>query len=604
MEDSLRALECLMCNPDLHGLLIKGPAGSGKSALIHSFSSAYTGKKALVIPQNITDEQLFGTIDLEEVLATGNMSFEPGLLGKEDGILLVDDVNLLPRNMSLALMDSVHRGRVHIEREGLSVSYPCRVKVVATANDREQPLNSAVNDLFDMCVVLAREPDQEKRVAVMRNVMGESQDELGQDQDLVDRINVGKANIKNVGISDDMLSVIVKVCDEYGTQGLRGELSAASVARASAALDGRREVESQDVEFALKVCVPHRRTRAKKKEKEEKEDRVLFYPNNILKKYLTREKPKPKEKKVQDMTEEELSEENVSSAADSGSSEKDPDDDVVFNMASLFDSIDLLEDSRKKRGMDTHLLRRYMKDTGRDGRYVSSRHAENTTDDLAIDATIRYAAPYQKKRRESTGRDGVIIMPSDLRQKVRERHTSCMFFFMIDNSGSLIIRARMRAVKAAIMSMLTDHYIRRDSVAIMTFNQDYIRMLLSPTRSVGGVQKVIEDIPAGSKTPLSGALVYMHEYVGQYLRKHPADVAFVVLMTDADANISIDPDKDPFEEALEIASRIRMDRLECAMVDIKVSNQVNDKARKLAYALQAPYYKIEDLKSSEEILNR
>jgi magnesium chelatase subunit D len=175
---------------------------------------------------------------------------------------------------------------------------------------------------------------------------------------------------------------------------------------------------------------------------------------------------------------------------------------------------------------------------------------------------------------------------------------------MVDNSGSLVIRARMRAVKAAIMSMLADHYVRKDSVAVMTFNEEFVGMLLPPTRSVGGVKKVVDDIPTGKKTPLSEALSFMHQYVGQYLRKHPSDVAFVILMTDAGANLAMNEGMDPFEESLDIASRIRMDRVEIALVDTKVSMEPNQKAKDLSYALLAPYYKIEDLRSSDNILHR
>jgi magnesium chelatase subunit D len=173
---------------------------------------------------------------------------------------------------------------------------------------------------------------------------------------------------------------------------------------------------------------------------------------------------------------------------------------------------------------------------------------------------------------------------------------------MVDNSGSLVIRARMRAVKAAIMSMLADHYVRKDSVAVMTFNEEFVGMLLPPTRSVGGVKKVVDDIPTGKKTPLSEALSFMHQYVGQYLRKHPSDVAFVILMTDAGANLALTEGNDPLEESIEIASHLRLDRMDCVLVDTKVSNEPNEKALRLSYALEAPYYKLEDLRSSDNIL--
>ena len=605
MDDALRALECLMVNPDLHGVLIRGPSGSGKSSLIHAFSRACTGRRAKVVPQNITDEQLFGSINLEEMLTTGNSEFEPGLLGDDGGVLLVDDINLLPRNTSLTLMESVCRGEVHVEREGISKRYACSVNVVATANDREQPLSSSLNDLFDMCVVIAREPDAEKRVEVMESVGSEDADDGGVDEGLVKRIGDARSIIDDVKIEDEMLEAIVEASERFGMQGHRGELSAARVCKASAALDGRLEVSEDDLAFALRVCVPHRRTRHKKDPKHV-EDQVLFFGDSHMRRFIHDERKELIEKGKKE------EEPDVGASATMDPSEfepvlkmdpDDPDQKVVLEMDKIFDSIDLLDDTRKKKNqMDAQQMRRYIKGAGKDGRYVSSRPADDSTEDLAVDATIRAAAPYQNRRRELTGRGGIIILPGDLRQKVREKHTSCLFFFMVDNSGSLVIRARMRAVKAAIMSMLADHYVRKDSVAVMTFNEEFVGMLLPPTRSVGGVKKVVDDIPTGKKTPLSEALVFMHQYVGQYLRKHPSDVAFVILMTDAGANLALTEGNDPMEEALDIASHLRLERMECALVDTKVSSEVNEKARKLSYALEAPYYKLEDLRSSDNIL--
>jgi len=605
MEDALRALTCLMADPKLHGLLIKGPAGSGKSALIHSFSRALTGRRAKVVPQNITDEQLFGSMDLEQVLTTGEMVFEPGLLGEDGGILLVDDINLLPRNTSLTLMDSVHRGSVHIEREGLSVSYDCSVSIVATANDREQPLGSAIADLFDMCIMLPRDPDSEKRFAVMSSVNSDDAQDVQQDPELLKRIERAQAIVESIEIPEEAYEAVVNACDRYGVQGMRGGLSAARVCRASAAIDGRTEIDEADIAFALKVCIPHRRTRMSKKN-DEPADRVEFFGDSHIKRFIHDER-KEIAKKIEEEKYKDPQDEAVVRPAETESVAKkknQEEEPLVLDMEKLYDTIDLLEDSRKKRGQDSQQLRRYIKGAGKEGRYVSSRPAENSTNDLAVDATVRHAAPYQRQRRELTGREGVIVMPSDLRQKVREKHTSCLFFFMVDNSGSLVLRARMRAVKAAIMSMLADHYVRKDSVAVMTFNEEFIGMLLPPTRSVGGVKKIVDDIPTGKKTPLSEALSFMHQYIGQYLRKHPSDVAFVVLMTDAGANLAMTEGNDPFEEALDVASHIRMDRMEAVLVDTLVSLEPNQKAIDLSYALLAPYYKIEDLRSSDDIFRK
>ncbi|MBO4357135.1 MAG: AAA family ATPase, partial [Candidatus Methanomethylophilaceae archaeon] len=260
MKVAERALTCLMVHPKLRGLLIKGPSGTGKSSFVHAFSQSYTGKRAKVIPQNITDEQLFGTINLERMLETGEAEFEPGILRDDDSVLLVDDINLLPKNTSLTLMESVHRGKVHVEREGVSETFHCSAKVVATANDREQPLSSSLSDLFDMCVIIRRNPDLQKRIDIMRIANDDDGDENVLDEDLRKRIDSARSIVEMVTLDDDILKAIVDASDRFGMRGHRGELSTARVCMASAALDGRKNVNEDDLSFALSVCVPHRRT--------------------------------------------------------------------------------------------------------------------------------------------------------------------------------------------------------------------------------------------------------------------------------------------------------------------------------------------------------
>lgn len=606
MDDAFRALCCLVIDPMLHSVLIKGPSGSGKSTFIYSFSEALIGGRPVTIPQNVTDERLFGSIDIEQALSTGNIEFEAGLMSDENAILLADDFNLFSGNMSLTIMNSVIRGKVHLEREGFSIEYPCATKIIATANDREQSISSAQLDLFDMCIVIPRGPNLSKRMKVIRFDSEDWQDE-GMDPMLVDRLEKAKARIDSIRVDDRTLKSIVEVMDRYGVEGIRGGLSAARVCRASAALRGHVMIDGDDISFALRVCTPHRSTR-RNTVSDVSPDRVQLFMNITGR---NRSEPhKEQEKEPEKETEAEAPKPSIDTEnlPDSYSDQESDDsqDTIVLEMDKIYDSLDLLEDARKKSSlMDKSLARRYYRTSDMHGRYVSSVPADNDTEDLAIDATIRYAAPYQKRRRESDlygDRGNVIILPSDLRKKVREKKTSCLYYFMIDNSGSLVVRARIRAVKAAIMSILTDHYVRKDRVAIMTFNEQFIGMALPPTRSVGRVKKIIDDIAVGTKTPLSESLVFMNRYVEQYLRKNKDSVVFVILITDAKANMALEKDHDPVEEAIGIASRIDLERMECAVVDSKISNEPNMNAIRLAKALRAPYYKLEDLRSSEDII--
>ena len=76
--------------------------------------------------------------------------------------------------------------------------------------------------------------------------------------------------------------------------------------------------------------------------------------------------------------------------------------------------------------------------------------------DLAFDATIRAAAPYQRLREDNGC--ALNIKEEDLRQKVREKRIGNTFLFAVDASGSMGARERMCAVKGAIFYMLQEAY--------------------------------------------------------------------------------------------------------------------------------------------------
>ena len=91
------------------------------------------------------------------------------------------------------------------------------------------------------------------------------------------------------------------------------------------------------------------------------------------------------------------------------------------------------------------------------GRYVGSRMPKGKASGLALDATLRAAAPHQVERRAaSVSQIAVLIEPWDIRDKVRESKSGSLVLFVVDASGSMGAQRRMVAVKGAIMSLLLD----------------------------------------------------------------------------------------------------------------------------------------------------
>ena len=68
------------------------------------------------------------------------------------------------------------------------------------------------------------------------------------------------------------------------------------------------------------------------------------------------------------------------------------------------------------------------------GRYVMARPAKGKTSDIAFDATLRTAAPFQIRRSEQRKKVAFAIEPSDLQRKVRVRKAANLILFAVDAS--------------------------------------------------------------------------------------------------------------------------------------------------------------------------
>jgi magnesium chelatase subunit D len=230
------------------------------------------------------------------------------------------------------------------------------------------------------------------------------------------------------------------------------------------------------------------------------------------------------------------------------------------------------------------------------GRYVSARPASERNPDIAFDATLRAAAPFQLRRAPSRSGLALAIVPSDLQAKVRVRRASNLILFVVDASWSMAVAERMSATKGAILSLLTDAYQRRDRVGLIVFQKDRALTVLPPTSSVLLAQHALADIPVGGKTPLSAGLglaleVFDHEKV-----THPDVLPLMILLTDGAGNVALG-DLPPQEEALHIADQLHKADIRAVVINMEHAAFDQGLARTLAERLGAACYTLHELKA-------
>jgi magnesium chelatase subunit I len=150
-----QALLLAAVDPALGGVLVSGPRGTAKSTTARALAELLPEGRFVTLPLGASEEQLIGTLDLEAVLRDGGVRFSPGLLAKaHQGVLYVDEVNLLPNSLVDQLLDVAGSGVNVIERDGISHRHDARFVLVGTMNPEEGELRPQLLDRFGLAVML------------------------------------------------------------------------------------------------------------------------------------------------------------------------------------------------------------------------------------------------------------------------------------------------------------------------------------------------------------------------------------------------------------------------------------------------------------------
>ncbi len=637
-------------NPAVGGILLRGEKGTAKSTMVRALAallpeievvrgcpyscSALQGEdrcpdcarlfpsldtrirrtRLIELPLNATEDRVAGGIDFPRSLKTGRVVFAPGLLAAAHrGLLYVDEVNLLDDHIVDLILDAAASGENRIEREGISFRHPSRFILVGTMNPEEGELRPQLLDRFGLCLEIAGSHDPEERVTLMERREAFDHDPAAflaqhqqQSDQLAHRIARGRALLPGVRVAAHLRSFIGELCRENNVAGHRADLVMEQAARALAALEGKLEVSVDHIRFVAPMVLIHRRRVAQppppppppEEQQDEQQDETPPEENQEERNEQPQEDPSEQEAQPPPPQEQQTSPDDQPDPGEQQEQEgRQPDagrEEAVFEIGATFKvkAISGAKDRVVRRGSGRRSRSRIAQ---KKGRYVKS--ALRPSDDLALDATLRAAAPFQRQR---AGDDGLAVhlREQDLRSKIREKRIGNLLLFVVDASGSMGARGRMTASKGAVMSLLLDAYQKRDRVAMITFRKNEAAVNLPPTTSVDLAGKLLAEMPVGGRTPLSAGLVKCHEQVRNYLIKNPTAQPIVLFITDGKCNVALANGK-PVEESLLLASALARDkRIRSIVVDTEEAGLVTfGLARRLAGAMEAQYFKIDDLKA-------
>ena len=623
-EQAKKALLIALVNQKAGGLLIGGAKGTAKSVLARSCEELAGGRSLLTLPLNVTEDMLFGSIDIEYAVSLGEKRFSPGLLARAtDNILYIDEANLLRQELLTAVLDANSAGVNNVERDGISCSHAVRTTIIATMNPEEGTLPPHILDRFGMYADVQALKDVQERVEVMQRALAYSRNILEfrrryaeETQQLAAKLAAARELLPQVMASDAMLMLAAQLCAQAYCAGHRAELYLLEAARALAALGGRSYVLPKDIEEAAQFVLPHRMRKLPEQQSEEPEQQEDNQreddseqdednsPEDEQDNDEDSQLPPPLDSGEDDKDAGESSEDED----DSRDGQQKEQDNSNFAPEEQLADIDktvrlpkLLLDFGKDRNVRRGSGKRSVTKTDlKQGRYVRAEQPKGKVSDLAFDATIRAAAPYQRLREDNGC--ALNIKEEDLRQKVREKRIGNTFLFAVDASGSMGARERMRAVKGAIFYMLQEAYQKRDRVGMIAFRRDKADLLLPITRSVDLAQKRLAEMPTGGKTPLADGLALSLQTLALLNKRDSELEPILIVVTDGRANAVHEGEKEPVAAAINIAEKIAKAKITSVVIDTESDFIKLGIAKKLAAAMQANYYTLQRL-SKENIIH-
>ena len=271
-------------------------------------------------------------------------------------------------------------------------------------------------------------------------------------------------------------------------------------------------------------------------------------------------------------------------------------------------------DRQYRKGSGRRLMTK-TKDTR--GRMIRAYQDEHALEDLALVDTLRAAAPYQRLRaatkteqeklstqsqqlKQQGGKGlSLVIKPQDYRRKAREKRIGAYQLFVVDASGSMAARHRMEATKAAILSLLRDSYIHRDSVGLIAFRKESAEVLLPFTRSVERAERLLASMPTGGKTPLAHGLRMAYTLCDRLLRAHRAERIQIICITDGRATSG--DSEDPVAESKQWARILGTLPVDCIVIDTETGFIKLGLAKELCKLMNGSYYAMDTI-SAERIL--
>jgi magnesium chelatase subunit D len=487
-------------------------------------------------PAGISQERLWGGLDLAATLAAGRTVAARGLLAEADGsIVVVGSAERMESGVAARLGAVLDDGEVRTERDGTSLQHAARIGLVLLDEGRDDEAPPA--SLLDRMAFRVELDEIRLADATSPAPYSMSPDE--------------------VVVSPEMMAALCSTADALGIFSARAPLLALRVTRALAAIEGRSVATEDDASMAARLVFRHRATRRP----------APMEPDE------TEDDQTPSDEPRSDGAD---ADPGQGETLDEGPGDAETDEDGEQDAGEMADAVLAAALASLPPGLLTGEAKAASGQAGRAGanqagirgRPLAARAGRpGSGARLALIDTLRAAVPWQKFRVRRTGAR-LAIRGSDLRVRRFETRSRTTALFVVDASGSAAMN-RLAEAKGAVELLLADCYVRRDQVALIAFRGNGAELLLPPTGALARAKRCLASLPGGGATPLSAGLD-LARATGSALKRR-GEAPLVVVLTDGKANVARDGTASrsmAMADALASAASLRGAGLASIVIDI------------------------------------